>query len=65
MICYMVTFGPEVCDEFVFTDLERAEKRLEELKAEQIENARKYEEKSYDDWYELREFELIGKISNK
>lgn len=57
--CYMITFGSEVSDEYVFTDYEKARQRLQRLKDEDIENAKKHNDTSYEHWYELRVFKLV------
>lgn len=57
--CFMITFGSEVSDDYVFTDYEQARQRLQQLKDEALEDARKFGDKSYDHWYELRVFKLV------
>lgn len=59
MNCFMITFGSEVFDDYVFTDYEQARQRLQQAKDEAIEDAKKYGDKSYEDWYELRVFQLV------
>lgn len=57
MKVYMITFGFEISDDYVFTDYEKARQRLEEIRADEIAQAG---DKNYAHWYELRVFELVG-----
>ena len=57
--CYMVTYGSEVHDDYVFTDYEKARKRLQQLRDEAIEDAKKYGDKTNGHWYGLKVFQLV------
>ena len=59
MKCYMITFGFEISDDYVFTDYEQARQRLEEIRADEVAQSG---DKDYAHWYELREFELVGEL---
>lgn len=60
MKVYMVAFSYELYDDFVFTDKQQAEERLETLKAAYKKEAVERCQKSYDHWLQLHEFELVG-----
>ena len=57
MKVYMITFGFEISDDYIFTDYEKARQRLEEIRADEIAQAG---DNNYAHWYELRVFELVG-----
>jgi len=60
MKVYMVTFAEATYDDLVFIDRKSAKRRLQELKDEHNKNSEGYNLKSYEHWFELQEFELIG-----
>lgn len=56
MQVYIVTFDSGVTDDYVFTDYEQARQRLEELRADDKEDA---------DLYELRVFKLVQTVGSQ
>jgi len=60
MKCYMVLFGLEIYDDFIFTDREDAEKRLQYLKEWHNLVKEIHKTTSYDYQLYVREFELVG-----
>jgi hypothetical protein len=56
----MITFDYELYDDFVFTNKQQAEERLETLKAEYEKEAAERRQKSYGHWLQLHEFKLVG-----